>query len=282
MAWNISKAVWKARALDGRKITQPEGHVLARIADEHRVDTGFASISLSELAADCKLTKPGALGILKRLVVHYDCSVHPTDDPILEPGACPRCGTTLELRGCVEIVLLGAGRRPTQYRILTARLSGQRGLPLADHAPPSLAVNPVELEVNGVLASGQPCSPIQGIQDLPRRSTAADAAALAQEGETKDKPRPAVPRDGQAQHEGDAWARVIDRLGLTLKRQARATWFGEAVLIGQVGKVLHVQHDAVCVEFIRRNFQTALDRALALEELALHWVPTAGVRKGAA
>ena len=137
-----------------------------RIADYTHRKTGVAWISVSQLAADCSLTKPGVIGILRRLILHRACSVHGACASAVD-ALCPVCRTPLEQQGCLEVVKAQTGTRARRYRLVVNRLRGKGGLPLSLSAADSVGVNDVPLEVNGNEPTGQPGLPDPEVPKVP-------------------------------------------------------------------------------------------------------------------
>lgn len=131
--------------------------VVSRLACATDSSTGIAFMSLELLAGHTKMTKLGVSRIIDRL----------TDK-------------TLPVY-CIDIVLLGAGRRATRYRVLPDRLcSGNPHRPQEAESTAPVAVTRVPVAATPTLSSGNPHRPDPRSRRDPYKKRAARAVLKTQ------------------------------------------------------------------------------------------------------
>lgn len=153
VAWNLLNAAWKTDL----PLSPFEQIVVSRLACATDSDTGIAWLSLGLLAKHTKMTKLGVSRIMDRL----------TDK-------------TLPVY-CIDIVLLGAGRRATRYRVLPDRLcSGNPHRPQEAESTAPVAVTRVPVAATPTLRSGNPHRPDPRIPKGSPKKRAARAVLKTQ------------------------------------------------------------------------------------------------------
>jgi hypothetical protein len=122
VVFDVVNAVYRARLINGRRLTNAEKSVLARIADlvkgqleQDGLDRRVASVSISQLCGDLSLRRERAHGLVKGLLV----------------------------LGCLVLVSKGRGRSASKYHVPLAVINGGRSVPAEGTLPANAGV-PIE------------------------------------------------------------------------------------------------------------------------------------------